>query len=65
MYIYVYIYIYIYIYIYMYYSSSADLNYHHSINVVNSCPHAATETKHLNLLPRLLCKYINDGYEYC
>ena len=27
------------------YSSSADLNYHHSINVMNSCPRAATETK--------------------
>ena len=51
-------------YVCMYYSSSADLNHHHSINVMNSCPHAATETKHLNLLPRLLCKYINDGYEY-
>ena len=27
------------------YSSSADPNYHHPINVMNSCPHAATETK--------------------
>ena len=27
------------------YSSSADLNYHHSISAMNSCPHAATETK--------------------
>ena len=23
----------------------ADLNNHHSINVMNTCPHAATETK--------------------
>ena len=27
------------------YSSSADPNYHYPINVMNSCPHAATETK--------------------
>ena len=27
------------------YLSPADLNYHPSINVMNSCPHAATETK--------------------
>ena len=26
------------------YLSSANLIYHHSINVMNSCPHAATET---------------------
>ena len=26
------------------YLSSADLNYLHSINVMNSCPHAATES---------------------
>ena len=44
-----------------------------SINVINSCPHAATEAKRYyvtiqqSLPPRLLCKfvkYINDGYEY-
>ena len=27
------------------YSSFADLNYHHSINVMSSCPRAAAETK--------------------
>ena len=27
------------------YSSSADPNYHHSINVRSLCPHAAAETK--------------------
>ena len=27
------------------YSLFADSNYHHSINVMSSCPHAATETK--------------------
>ena len=28
------------------YLSPADMNYHHSINIINSCPHVATETKH-------------------
>ena len=27
------------------YSSFAEMNYYYSINVMNSCPHAATETK--------------------
>ena len=27
------------------YSSFADPNYYHSINVMSSCPHAAAETK--------------------
>ena len=28
------------------YLSPADMNYHHSINIINSCPHVATESKH-------------------
>ena len=28
------------------YLSSANLNYHHSINIMNLCPHAITEKKH-------------------
>ena len=28
------------------YLSSTNLHYHHSINVMNMCPHATTETKH-------------------
>ena len=28
------------------YLSPADMNYHHSINIINSCLHVATETKH-------------------
>ena len=57
------------------YLSSTNLHYHHSINVMNMCPHATTETKHycvaieqsLEILTMPLCKfvnYINDGYEY-
>ena len=28
------------------YLSFANMNYHHSIKIMNSCPYAATETKH-------------------
>ena len=48
------------------YSSLADPNCHHSINVMSSCPHAATETKRncVTIEVLFLCKfikYINDG----
>ena len=41
-------------------------NYHHSINVMSSCPHAATETKRycVTIEVLFLCKFIkwrNDG----
>ena len=42
------------------YSSFADPNYHHSINVMSSCPHAATETKRycVTIEALFLCKFI-------
>ena len=42
------------------YSSFADPNYHHSINVMNSCPHDATETKRfcVAIEALFLCKFI-------
>ena len=42
------------------YSSFADPNYHHSINVMSSCPHAATETKRycVTIEVLFLCKFI-------
>ena len=48
------------------YSLFADSNYHHSINVMSSCPHAATETKRycVTIEVLFLCKFIkwrNDG----
>ena len=47
------------------YSSFADPNYYHSINVMSSCPHAAAETKCycVTIEVLILCKlkYINDG----
>ena len=59
------------------YLPSADLNYHASLNkrneLVSSCRHRNRAllrnnwTKHFNLLPRLLCKflmYINDACKY-
>ena len=55
------------------YLSSANLNYHHARNVIISGRHRNKAllcnnwTKHLNLPPRLLRKfvlYINYGYEY-
>ena len=42
------------------YSSFADRNEHHSINVMSSCPHAATETKryYVTIVVLFLCKFI-------
>ena len=48
------------------YSFFADLNYHHSVNVMSSCSHAGTETKRccVTIEVLFLCKFIeytNDG----
>ena len=32
------------------YLSSTNLNYHHSINVMNTCPHATTETNNYSVI---------------